>query len=104
MWLTGRLSPDFKTVADFRKDNGEAIRAVCREFIVLCRQFNLFSKAIVAIDSSKFKAVNNRNRNFTRAKVKRCMEQIEKASTATLRNWIVPIWKNHPLLKPKRHG
>ena len=63
MWLTGRLSPDFKTIADFRKDNGEAIRAVCREFIVLCRQFNLFTKAIVAIDGSKFKAVNNRNRN-----------------------------------------
>ena len=79
MWLTGRLAPDFKTIADFRKDNGKAIRAVCREFIVLCRQFNLFSKAIVAIDGSKFKAVNNRNRNFTRAKVKRRMEQIEKS-------------------------
>ena len=62
MWLTGRLAPDFKTIADFRKDNGEAIRAVCREFIVLCRQFNLFSRAIVAIDGSKFKAVNNRNK------------------------------------------
>jgi transposase len=79
MWLTGRLAPDFKTIADFRKVNGGAIRAVCREFIVLCRQFDLFSKAIVAIDGSKFKAVNNRNRNFTRAKVKRRMEQIEKS-------------------------
>ena len=65
MWLTGRLTPDFKTIADFRKDNGKAIRNVCREFIVLCRQLNLFSEAIVAIDGSKFKAVNNRDKNFT---------------------------------------
>ena len=53
--------PDFKTIADFRKDNGKALRNVCREFIVLCRQLNLFSEAIVAIDGSKFKAVNNRD-------------------------------------------
>ena len=79
MWLTGRLSPDFKTIADFRKDNGKAIRAVCREFIVLCRQINLFSEAMVAIDGSKFKAVNSRNRNFTRAKMKRRLEEIEKS-------------------------
>lgn len=79
MWLVGRLSPDFKTIADFRKDNGEAIRAVCREFIVLCRQINLFSEAMVVIDGSKFKAVNNRNKNFTRAKMKRRLEQIEKS-------------------------
>src|SRR6202022_4284015 len=58
MWLIGRLAPDFKTIADFRKDNGKAIRSVCREFIMLCRQLNLFSEAIVAIDGSKFKAVN----------------------------------------------
>ena len=67
MWLTGRLMPDFKTIADFRKDNGKAIRAVCREFVVLCRKLNLFSQALVAIDGSKFKAVNNRDKNFTRA-------------------------------------
>ena len=79
MWLTGRLTPDFKTIADFRKNNGKAIRAVCREFIVLCRQLNLFADAIVAIDGSKFKAVNNRSRNFTRAKMKRRMEQVEKS-------------------------
>jgi transposase len=79
MWLTGRLRPDFKTIADFRKDNGEAIRAVCREFIVLCRQLNLFSEAIVAIDGSKFKAVNNRRKNFTRAKMKRRLQQIEES-------------------------
>ena len=79
MWLTERLTPDFKTIADFRKDNGEAIRRVCREFIVLCRRLDLFSQAIVAIDGSKFKAVNNRNRNFTATKMKRRLEQIEES-------------------------
>jgi transposase len=77
MWLTGRLMPDFKTIANFRKNNGSAIRNVCRQFIVLCRQLNLFSQAVVAVDGSKFKAVNNRDRNFTSAKVQRRMEQIE---------------------------
>jgi len=71
MWLTGRLAPDFKTIADFRKDNGEPIRLVCRQFVILCRNLNLFANAFVAIDGSKFKAVNNRDRNFTRAKLKR---------------------------------
>ena len=71
MWLTGRLAPDFKIIADFRKDNGEAIRLVCREFVVLCRKLELFTDAFVAIDGSKFKAVNNRDRNFTKAKLKR---------------------------------
>jgi len=78
MWLTGRLAPDFKTIADFRKDSGEAIRGVCREFISLCRQLELFSQSIVAIDGSKFKAVNNRDRNFTVTKMKRRLEQIEE--------------------------
>lgn len=79
MWLTGRLMPDFKTIADFRKDNGQAIRWVCREFIVLCRRLDLFSQAVVAIDGSKFKAVNNRDRNFTSAKMQRRMVQIEES-------------------------
>jgi len=79
MWLSGRLAPDHKTIADFRKDHGKAIRGVCRQFVMLCRQLNLFSRAIVAIDGSKFKAVNNRDRNFTTAKVKRRMEQIEES-------------------------
>src|SRR2546425_450281 len=79
MWLTGRLMPDFKTIANFRKDNGEAIRAVCREFVALCRRLDLFSQAIVAIDGSKFKAVNNRDRNFTVNKMKRRLEQIEES-------------------------
>jgi transposase len=79
IWLTGRLVPDFKTIADFRKDNGQAIRRVCREFIVLCRRLDLFSQAVVAIDGSKFKAVNNRDRNFTSAKMQRRLEQIEES-------------------------
>ncbi|CAB3794386.1 hypothetical protein GCM10011400_22860 [Paraburkholderia caffeinilytica] len=79
MWLTGRLLPDFKTIADFRRDNGKAIRNVCRQFIVLCRNLNLFSKSIVAIDGSKFKAVNNRDRNFTSGKVRARMQQIDES-------------------------
>jgi len=77
MWLTGRLMPDFKTIANFRKDNGKAIRGVCRQFVVLCRQLGLLSADVVAIDGSKFKAVNNRDRNFTSAKLKRRMQEIE---------------------------
>src|SRR5476651_1205536 len=77
MWLTGRLMPDFKTIANFRKDNSKAIRSVCRQFVVLCQQLGLFAEALVAIDGSKFKAVNNRDRNFTNAKLKRRMEEIE---------------------------
>jgi len=79
MWLTERLAPDFKTIADFRKDNGEAIRLVCREFVMLCRKLNLFTQAFVAIDGSKFKAVNNRDRNFTKAKMKRRLQQIDES-------------------------
>ena len=79
MWLTGRLAPDFKTIADFRHDNGKAIRLVCREFVMLCRKLNLFSEAFVAIDGSKFKAVNNRDRNFTKAKMRRRLQQIDES-------------------------
>src|SRR5271168_4517796 len=77
MWLTGRLAPDFKTIANFRKDNGAAIRAVCAQFVVLCRQLGLFTRAVVAIDGSKFKAVNNRDKNFTVAKVAKRIEQVD---------------------------
>jgi transposase/uncharacterized protein YutE (UPF0331/DUF86 family) len=77
MWLTGRLSPDFKTIADFRRDNGPAIRNVCREFVLLCRRLDLFSQAIVAIDGSKFKAVNAHDRNFTQAKLDKRMREVE---------------------------
>ena len=79
MWLSGRLAPDFKTLADFRKDNGKAIRLVCREFVMLCKKLNLFADAFVAIDGSKFKAVNSRDRNFTKAKMKRRLEQIDES-------------------------
>jgi transposase len=77
MWLTGRLAPDFKTIADFRKDNGPAIRATCRQFIAVCRRLNLFAHAVAAIDGSKFKVVNARDKNFTRAKLKQRMDQVE---------------------------
>jgi hypothetical protein len=77
MWLTGRLAPDFKTIADFRRDNGVAIRAACGQFIELCRRLELFTKAVVAIDGSKFKAVNNRDKNFTATKVAKRMEQVD---------------------------
>jgi transposase len=77
MWLTGRLDPDHKTIADFRKDNGRAIRQVCARFVALCRTLGLLTEASVAIDGSKFKAVNNRDKNFTRAKMERRMAQIE---------------------------
>ena len=79
MWLTGRLAPDFKTIADFRKDNGKPIREVCRMFVALCRQLNLLSTAGVAIDGSKFKAVNARDKNFTEAKMKRRLERIDES-------------------------
>jgi len=73
------FEPDFKTIANFRKDNGKAIRGVCRQFVVLCQQLGLFSEVLVAIDGSKFKAVNNRDRNFTSAKLQRRMEEIESS-------------------------
>jgi transposase len=79
IWLTGRLAPDFKTIADFRKDNGAGIRQVCREFVEISRGLDLFSEAIVAIDGSKFKAVNNRDKNFTQRKVKARIEQMEES-------------------------
>ena len=79
MWLTGRLAPDHKTIADFRRYNGKAIRQVCARFVDLCRQIGLLATPSVAIDGSKFKAVNNRDRNFTRAKVERRRAQLEES-------------------------
>lgn len=79
MWLLGRLAPDFKTIADFRKNNTKAITRVCREFVLICRKLNLFTESLVAIDGSKFKAVNNRNRNFTQAKIKFRLKQIDES-------------------------
>ena len=85
MWLTGRLVPDHKTIADFRKDNGEAIGRVCARFIVLCRALDLVGEVSIAIDGSKFKAVNNRDKNFTRAKMERRLAQIEESVARYLR-------------------
>src|ERR1700680_2186677 len=79
MWLTGRLVPDHKTIADFRKDSGPAIRKVCARFVALCRKLGLLATASVAIDGSKFKAVNNRDKNFTRAKMERRLALIEES-------------------------
>lgn len=83
MWLVGRLAPDHKTIALFRRDNGLAIQATCRQFVLLCRQLGLFAGAVAAIDGSKFKAVNNRDRNFTVVKVAKRIEQVD-ASIAWL--------------------
>lgn len=79
MWLTGRLAPDFKTIADFRRDNGQGIRNVCRRFVMLCRELKLFTESVVAIDSSKFKAVNNRERNYTPGKIERRERELEES-------------------------
>ena len=82
MWLTGRLVPDHKTIADFRKDNGPAIKRVCAQFVALCRKMGLLAKASVAIDGSKFKAVNSRDSNFTKGKMERRLAQIEERALA----------------------
>jgi transposase len=79
MWLTGRLAPDFKTIADFRRDNGAGIRNVCRRFVALCRDLKLISQALVAIDGSKFMAVNARDKNFTAGKIDKRQQQIEES-------------------------
>lgn len=86
MWLTGRLAPDHKTIADFRKDNGPAIQAACAQFVVLCRQIGLFGAALVAIDGSKFKAVNTRDKNFTPYKLKKRLEQVAEHIAGYLRD------------------
>src|SRR5271168_2318091 len=86
MWLTGRLMPDFKTIADFRRDNGAAIGSACAQFVVLCRQLGLFTRAVVALDGSRFKGVNNRDKNFTVAKVTGRMEQVPTVPDAFIVN------------------
>src|SRR5258705_9546136 len=93
IWLTGHLAPDFKTVADFRKDNGKAIREVCREFVALCRKLDLLSEASVAIDGSKFKAGNARDKNFTEAKMKRRLERIDER----IARYLSQLETAHPL-------
>jgi hypothetical protein len=78
MWLVARLNPDFKTIARFRNDNGPVIRKVCSHFVEFCRRMHLFADSMIAIDGSKFKAVNNCDKNFTQAKIKTRMQAVEK--------------------------
>ena len=105
MWLTGRLSPDFKTIADFRRDNGVGIRNACRRFVLMCRQLKLFSHTIVAVDGSKFKAVNNRDKNFTPHKLAKRMQQVVRSeskwspivvTTVEQRSWPVTKQESRP--------
>src|SRR5438046_6730475 len=84
MWLLGKLAPDFKTIADFRRDNLAALKGVCREFTLLCRKLKLFGGELVAIDGSKFKAVNNRRRNFNEARLTKAIKAIEEKVGAYL--------------------
>jgi transposase len=79
MWLTGKLCPDFKTIAEFRRANADAIRAACRQYVVLCRELGLLGARVVAVDGSKFKAVNKRDRNFTRAKLAHSLAETDAA-------------------------
>lgn len=97
IWLTGRLAPDFKTIADFRRDNGKAIKKVCSQFVMLCRQVGLLDGGVVAIDGSKFKAVNNRDKNFTPSKMKRRLEDIE-ASIARYLSKLDDADRNEPAM------
>jgi len=101
MWLTGRLAPDFKTIADFRRDNGPGIRNVCRRFIVLCRDLKLFSEALVAIDGSKFKAVNSRDRNYTPGKIDKRQQQIEESIQRYSMRSRPPTAPNPPRSRPR---
>ncbi len=78
MWLLGKLRPDFKTAADFRRDNLAAIKGVCREFTLLCQKLKLFGGELVAIDGSKFKAVNNRRRNFNEGRLSKAIQAMDE--------------------------
>ena len=99
MWLTGRLAPDHKTIADFRRLNGAAICAACAQFIVICGQIGLFTRPLAAIDGSKFKGVNARDKNFTRGKVRRRLESSMRLSPVTSPRSMPPIarraWTSH---------
>ena len=77
MWLTEHLSPDCKTIADFRKDNHLGIKNACKTFVQMCHKFNMFSEATVAIEGSKFKASNNKDKNYTPSKIKSHIERVE---------------------------
>src|SRR5918995_1135740 len=98
MWLIGRLAPDHKTIADFRRDNGPAIKRVCGQFVLLCRRLGLFGDAVIAIDGSKFKAVNNRDQNFTPAKMQRRLAEIE----AAIARYMVELARRPELMQVRR--
>lgn len=98
MWLTGRLAPDFKTIANFRKDNGVGIRNVCRQFVLLCRNLDMFTQQLIAIDGSKFKAVNNHDRNFTEAKVRARLQQFEES----IERYLAACWRTEPAEAPAK--
>jgi len=100
-WLTWRLAEDFKTIADSRRDTGNAIRNACRQFVVLCRQLNLLSQSQMAINGRKFTAVNNCDRNFTQGKLRAGMEQIEKSIKRYLAAMDPPTGRNPMSPKPK---
>jgi transposase len=100
IWLTSRLMPDFKTIADFRRDNGPAIRAACAQFVGLCRKLNLFTRAVVALDGSKFKAVNNRDKNFTITKVAKRIDRWRPASRVISPLWTAPTGRVARRLRP----
>ena len=103
MWLLGRLVPDHKTIADFRKDNGTAIRKIRAQFIALCRAMGLLTQANVAIDGSKFKAVNNRDKNFTRARWSGAWRRSRRASRAILSSSTLPTGRSRQRrCKPRR--
>ena len=95
IWLLGRLAPDHKTIADFRKDNGPAIKKVCAQFVELCGQMGLLAKASVAIDGSKFKAVNSRDNNFTKGKLERRLKQIEESVARYLSQIETAVWRDN---------
>ncbi len=101
MWLLGRLVPDFKTIADFRKENTKGIRLVCRDFVLICRKLDLFNDAFIAIDGSKFKAVNSRGRNYTRKKLKNRFAQIDKSIDQYLKQIISADRLEAPAAKVK---
>ncbi len=101
MWLLGRLAPDFKTIADFRKNNTKGIRLVCRDFVLICRKLDLFNDAFIAIDGSKFKAVNSRGRNYTQKKLKNRFAQIDKSIDKYLKQIISADRLEAPVAKVK---
>ena len=101
MWLTGRLAPDFKTIADFRRNNGAAIQAVCGKFVEICVDLGMFKHSVAAIHGAKFKAVNSRDRNFTRGKLKRRMEQVTESISRYLEALDTADLQEGPARKPR---